>query len=162
MVESWTCHWEGASLAPQILNCWLWVSVHVVFWESSPELPADAVCDIISWVVAKLQQQHPNPLMETSEGSYHTFLSATCLSADLYLILLSVTAADLSTIMIISLLGSIKRYWIELKSSSRHTHQLYSIYTIIGLFEQYISNEARCDACHVVMTIPGGGKMVPK
>ena len=40
------------------------------------DLGLNDLCDIISWVVAKLQKQQPNPLMETSEGSYHTFLSA--------------------------------------------------------------------------------------
>jgi len=59
--------------APQMLNCWLWVPVEVVYRESSTVLPADAVCDI----VATLQ--------------INTFLSAalklsTCLSAALYVI----------------------------------------------------------------------------
>ena len=58
MVESWTCHWEGASLHPR---CWTagCEFLSMLSTESSPELPADAVCDIISWVVAKLQKQHP-------------------------------------------------------------------------------------------------------
>jgi len=48
---------------------------------------------------AQLLSYRNNPVMEASEGSYHTFLSAalqlsTCLSAGLYFILLSVTAAD--------------------------------------------------------------------
>jgi len=45
--------------------------------------------------------------METSESFYHTFLSAVRLSADLYFILLSVTAADVfsSTSAVISVDG---------------------------------------------------------
>ena len=58
--------------------------------------------DVQSSIVAKLQKL-PNPLMETSENFYHTFLSATqlstCLLADLYSILVFIY--DYSTSLLI-------------------------------------------------------------
>jgi len=45
--------------APNMLNYWIWVPVHVVYWESSPVLPANTACALISKVVVKLQNNLP-------------------------------------------------------------------------------------------------------
>ena len=52
--------------APQMLNCWLWIPVHVVYWESSPMLLANTVCT--------LQLNSPNPFIIIWDYFYRTSL----------------------------------------------------------------------------------------
>ena len=44
-------------------NCWLWISVHVIYWDIYWEftmLPIDSACNIMNSVVSRLQKQHIN------------------------------------------------------------------------------------------------------